>query len=49
MVDLDIPDQGHADLHLADHAACSLYQGQTIKDNAKALLRNMGFEVVENK
>lgn len=34
-------------LRVAYHAACSLQHGQQIKDHPKALLRKMGFEVVE--
>jgi glycolate oxidase iron-sulfur subunit len=49
LVDLDIPEQGQADLRVAYHAACSLQHGQKIKDHPKALLRKMGFEVVEPK
>ena len=47
LVDLDIPEQAHADLRVAYHAACSLQHGQKIKDHPKTLLRKMGFEVVE--
>ena len=47
LVDLDIPEQAHADLRVAYHAACSLQHGQKIKDYPKTLLRKMGFEVVE--
>ena len=31
LVDLDIPEQAHADLRVAYHAACSLQHGQKIE------------------
>ena len=47
LAELDIPEQSDAKLRVAYHAACSLQHGQKIKDHPKALLRKLGFDVVE--
>ena len=46
LAELDLP-EADMGLRVAYHAACSLQHGQKIKDAPKALLRRMGFEVVE--
>ncbi|PZX09760.1 glycolate oxidase subunit GlcF [Celeribacter halophilus] len=46
LMQLDLPD-GKQDLKVAYHAACSLQHGQQIKNHPKALLKRVGFEVVE--
>jgi len=44
---LGVPGQAPRPLRVAYHAACSLQHGQQIKDAPKALLKGVGFEVVE--
>ncbi|HHB80303.1 MAG TPA: glycolate oxidase iron-sulfur subunit, partial [Aliiroseovarius sp.] len=44
---LDLPEGGAAPLRVAYHAACSLQHGQKITDLPKALLRLVGYEIVE--
>ncbi len=43
---LDVPET-QMDQRVAYHAACSLQHGQKVKDPPKALLKRVGFEVVE--
>ena len=44
---LDLPEGGAAPLTVAYHAACSLQHGQKITATPKALLKRVGFKVVE--
>jgi glycolate oxidase iron-sulfur subunit len=44
---LGLPEGAPKGLRVAYHAACSLQHGQQIKDHPKALLKRVGFEVVE--
>ena len=44
---LDLPEGGAPRLRVAYHAACSLQHGQKITDLPKALLRRVGYELVE--
>jgi glycolate oxidase iron-sulfur subunit len=44
---LGLPEGAPKGMRVAYHAACSLQHGQRIKDQPKALLKRVGFEVVE--
>ncbi|MBC7153294.1 MAG: glycolate oxidase subunit GlcF [Rhodobacteraceae bacterium] len=47
LMKLSVPEGKAQGLRVAYHAACSLQHGQKIKDAPKALLKRVGFEVVE--